>query len=160
MIESFSFEDIEHFVAKLNLPIPLTRAKVWPGDDRSVSWAVECQNLDEFFKLLDKIGSRVRFMAYDESSLDEETLQNIQDDLYRIAEEANLSFELVTKAISALRGHEGELFSIQCFAFLDSGPAICCRSQTPLARFIYSPERLLNSESLTQVRKLKTLHEV
>lgn len=159
-MEHFSFEDIERFVAQLELPVPLAKARVWPGDDRSVSWAVECHDLDEFCSLVAQITPRVRFMAYDEALLDDETLQNIQDDLYRIADEGSLSFELVSKAISALRGHEGELYAVQCFAFLDSGPAICCRSQTPLARFIYSPERLLNSESLTQVRKLKTLHEV
>jgi hypothetical protein len=154
-----TYERIQEFLKKLPVAIPLTRAKIWPGDDRSVSWAVECQNIEEFLALVERLAPKIQFLAYDESSLDEDTLQNLQDDLFRISEEGNYSFELANKAISALRSHEGELFSIQCFAFAEHGPALCCRVQTQLARFIFNPERLLNSDSLAHVRKLKTLHE-
>ena len=155
----FRYEDLSRITKAMHLPLPVVRGRVWAGDERSHSWAVECESFEIFRATIQELGDRIEFMAFDEISLDEDTLRVVQDDLYRFAAEESISNDIVGKGLSALRSHENENFAVVAYAFLTSGRIVFVRAQNELARFVYQPERLLSNEGLSSVRKLKTLVE-
>jgi hypothetical protein len=155
----FRYDDLTRVVKAMHLPVPVVRGRVWAGDERSHSWAVECESFEAFRTTLQELGDRIEFMAYDEMTLDEDTMRVVQEDLYRMAAEETISNEVINKGLAALRSHENEMFAVVAYAFLVSGRVIFARAQNELARFVYHPDRLLSNEGLSSVRKLKTLIE-
>jgi len=154
----FTLEDMQKLGSSLKGKVSVVQGKVWASDERNPTWTVESPSFDDFKASLKKLPSP-ELLAFDESFLDEDSLQTLQDDLYHYAEEHGVSQDLVVKAMSALRSHENELVAVMGYAFLKTGPVIFVRAQGELARFVYNPERLLSSEGLSHVRKLKTLSE-
>lgn len=155
----FSFEDLHRLSKSLKNATPVVQGKVWAGDERQQGWTIECDSFEAFEAALKGMPDNIRFLAFDESYLDDEAFQVVEDDLYRFAEEDGVGREMVGKALSALRSHEGELFAVFAYAFLASGQVIMARAQTELAPFVFHPDRLLSSDALSAVRKLKTLVE-
>lgn len=157
--EFFKIDDLKKLVKTLKLDAPVIKGKVWAGEDRSHGWTIECENFESFASALKGMPDNVRFLAIDESFVDEDALRIVQEDLFNYADEEGLSGELVHKAVSALRSHENELFAVFAYAFLTSGQVVFVRAQTELAQYIFHPDRLLSSDALSSVRKLKTLVE-
>jgi hypothetical protein len=159
--EFFSWDDVTGLVKKLRSKpgIPVIRGRVWGGEERSQSWSVECEGWEEFETAVQGMAERIELVAFDEMELDDETLRVVQDDLHRISIDEGLTPDLASKAMSALRSHESELYAVVAYAFLDSGRVVFLRAQTELANFIYHPDRLLSNDGLAHVRKLKTLNE-
>lgn len=148
----FSFDDLGR-VAK---DIPVLKGRIWGGDERGQGWAIECESFESFRLAVERLRHSIEFFAYDELTLDEETLHLVQDDLSRYALDEGVSGELVNKAFAALRGHEFELFAVLGYAFLSSGRVIFVRTQNELARYVYHPHWLLSKDGISNVRKLKT----
>ena len=155
----FHIEDVARVTESLQLDVPVIKGRVWGGEERSHAWSVECESFEDFRTALQKMSARVEFLAYDEMSLDEDTLRVVQEDLHRFAEEEAIPPDTIAKGLSALRSHENEVFSVVAYAFLTSGRVLFVRAQNELARFVYHPDRLLSNEGLSRVRKLKTLIE-
>lgn len=157
--EFFNVSALSQLARDLKVDAPVVKGKVWAGEDRSHGWTIECESFESFAAALKGMPQNVRFLAIDESHVDEDAMRVVQDELYNYAEEEGISGELVAKAISALRSHEGELFAVFAYAFLASGQVLFVRAQTELAQYIFHPDRLLSSDALSSVRKLKTLVE-
>lgn len=155
----FRFDDLGRLTKSMHLPVPIIRGRVWAGDERNHSWAVECDSFEVFKSTVLELGDRVEFLAFDEMILDEDTLRVVQDDLYRYAAEETIASESISKGLSALRSHEKKMFAVVAYAFLTSGRVIFVRAQNELARFVYHPENLLTNEGLSNVRALKPLVE-
>jgi len=155
----FSYDEVCRIPAVKNDSLPVLRGRVWGGDEKNQSWAVECESFEIFAAAVDRLGPKLQFLAFDELRLDEDTLHLINDDLERYATDQNLGFDTVAKAFSALRSHENEVFAVVSYAFLTSGQVFFIRAQNELARFVYHPDRLLSSEGISSVRKLKTLEQ-
>ncbi|MEW6057858.1 MAG: hypothetical protein AB1540_14720 [Bdellovibrionota bacterium] len=155
--EFFSYEDVKTLASSLPTVAPVLKGKVWPNEDRGGAWTIECESFEDFQGVLAPVSGRIEFIAYDESFLDEDILAATRDDLSHFAEEEGYGRDLVTKAIAALKSHEHELFAVHAYAFLQSGHVIFVRAQSELAPYLYQPDRLLSTEGLSQVRKLKTL---
>lgn len=157
--EFFTMEHLRRISTAIGTPIPIVKGKVWTGEERNHGWTIECETFNDFALALSGMGQGVQFLAFDESYLDEDALSVVQDELYRYAEEEGMNKELVQKAVSALRSHEGELFAVFAYAFLQSGQVLFVRAQSELARFVFHPDRLLSNDGLLSVRKLRTLVE-
>ncbi|MBI3542972.1 MAG: hypothetical protein HY075_06845 [Deltaproteobacteria bacterium] len=155
----FRLEDLARITKSLKLPAPVVKGRVWGGEERNQGWSVECDSFEAFCDSLDGLRERVEFLAFDEMSVDDDTLRIVQDDLYRLAEEESISAEAINKGLAALRSHEKEIYSVVAYAFLQSGRVLFVRAQNELARFVYHPDELLSNEGLQAVRKLKTLVE-
>lgn len=157
--EFFNTDALDQLARDLSLNAPVIKGKVWAGEDRSHGWTIECESFESFAKALKTMPQNVKFLAIDESHVDEDALRVVQDELYNFAEDERVSNEMINKAISALRSHDGELFAVFAYAFLASGQVLFVRAQTELAQYIFHPDRLLSSDALSSVRKLKTLVE-
>ena len=155
----FTTDSLQHLARSMGSQVPVIKGKVWASEDRGQGWTIECESFEAFSAALKNMTDNVKFLAFDESHLDEDAIRLVEDDLYRFAEEDGVARELVSKALSALRSHEGELFAVFAYAFLASGQVLLVRAQSELAPYVFHPERLLSSDALMSVRKLKTLVE-
>jgi hypothetical protein len=153
----FTFGQVSTLAHSLRREIPVIRGRVWGGEEKNQGWAVECHSFEIFAQALKQMGDQVRFLAFDEMALDDDTLHVVHDDLQRLAVEENLSGDLISKALAALRSRENEIYAVVTYAFMSSGQVIFVRAQNALAPFVYHPHRLLSSEGISSVRKLKTL---
>ena len=151
----FKFNDLQFLSDSLTTRLPVIKGRVWGGEERGQSWAVECEDFTGFADCVRRMVGQIQFLAYDEMSLDEDTLHLVQDDLYRFASEETILPDLVAKASAALRSHENEIYAVVAYAFLNSGQVLFVRAQTELARFVYHPDRLLSHEGISSVRKLR-----
>lgn len=155
----FTTDSLQLLAQSLHGQVPVVKGKVWASEERGQGWTIECDSFDAFSSALKHMSDNVKFLAFDESYLDEDAIRLVEEDLYRFAEEDGVGRELVNKALSALRSHEGELFAVFAYAFLASGQVLLVRAQSELAPYVFHPERLLSSDALMSVRKLKTLVE-
>lgn len=157
--EFFRLDDLRKLASTLKLVSPVVKGRVWSGEERGGSWSVECESFEGFRAALAGLKGAIEFIAFDEMSVDDDTMRIVQDDLFRLAEEENIAAEAINKGLAALRSHENEIYSVVAYAFLTSGRVLFVRAQNELARFVYHPDRLLSNEGLSAVRKLKTLIE-
>jgi hypothetical protein len=153
----FSFADVERNLFAIRADLPVTQGRVFPSEDRQGGWTIESVSFEEWVTALSRMPERIEFIVYDESILDDDALFLLNEDLTRYAEDYGTAPEVATKAVSALRSHQDELYAVTAYAFLTSGHVLAIRATSELAKLIYNPGRLLTNEGLNRIRKLKNL---